>query len=297
MPREARDDGIAVTSLENRQFYPVGASAQADQSDPAKGWPPGRRSPLPFDRRRMRNLVALLVVSALAVFAGCATVQRKLLFYPTQRTQTNGLTEWKHDSALIGYSRLVADQENVCVRIHGNGGQAADRVYAMSAFSAHDSVFVLEYPGYGSRPGKPSKGAFDAAAAEAYRLLRNSFPEKPVCVAGESIGSSPASMLAQEAVPPDKLVLVVPFDDLKWVASDHLPSFSVRLILGTSWNNVKSLSRYKGPIDIFGAKQDTVISIDHARDLAASLPQAKFHIIPGGHNDWSRQGEVQIRNP
>jgi uncharacterized protein len=245
----------------------------------------------------MRNLVALFVVFALAVFSGCATVQRKLLFYPTHRTQTNGLAEWKHQGTLIGYSRLVADPENVWLLIHGNGGQAADRVNAMSAFSARDSVFVLEYPGYGSRPGKPSKGAFDASAAEAYRLLRNMFPEKPVCVAGESIGSGPASMLAREAVPPDKLVLVVPFDDLKRVAADYLPHFSVGLILGASWNNVESLSTYKGPIDIFGAQQDTVISIDHARVLAASLPQAKFTIVTGGHNDWSRQREVQIRNP
>src|SRR5438270_691969 len=170
----------------------------------------------------LRNLVALFAVSALAVFSGCATVQRKLLFYPTHRTQTTGLTEWKHEGALIGYSRLVADPENVWLLIHGNAGQAADRIYAISAFSAHDSVFVLEYPGYGSRPGKPSKGAFDAAAAEAYRLLRNSFPGKPVCVTGESIGSGPACMLAREAVSPDKLVLVVPFDDLKRVAADHL---------------------------------------------------------------------------
>ena len=194
----------------------------------------------------MRNLVALILLSALPVFCGCTTVQRRLLFYPTHRTQTNGLTEWKHEGALIGYSRLVADPENVWLLVHGNGGQAADRVYAMSAFSAHDSVFVLEYPGYGTRPGKPSKSAFDAAAAEAYRLLRDTFPGKPVCVTGESIGSGPACMLAQEPVPPDKLVLVVPFDDLKRVAADHLPHFSVGLILGASWNNVKSLSRYRG---------------------------------------------------
>src|SRR5205809_7244373 len=61
----------------------------------------------------LRNLGALFVVSALAVFSGCATVQRKLLFYPTHRTQTTGLTEWKHEGALIGYSRRVADPEIV----------------------------------------------------------------------------------------------------------------------------------------------------------------------------------------
>ena len=37
VPREARDDGTGVTLLENRHCYPVGASARADQSHPAKG--------------------------------------------------------------------------------------------------------------------------------------------------------------------------------------------------------------------------------------------------------------------
>ena len=62
----------------------------------------------------LNSHLSVTVLSALPVFSGCATVQRKLLFYPTHGTQTNGLTEWKHEGALIGYSRLVADPENVC---------------------------------------------------------------------------------------------------------------------------------------------------------------------------------------
>jgi len=49
-----------------------------------------------------------------------------------------------------------------------------------------------------------------AAAAAAYALLRKTFPATPICVIGESIGSGPACMLANQSPPPDKVVLVVP---------------------------------------------------------------------------------------
>jgi pimeloyl-ACP methyl ester carboxylesterase len=70
----------------------------------------------------------------------------------------------------------------------------------------------------------------------------------------------------------------------------------VGILLAGSWNNVESLANYHGPMDVFGAAQDEVIDVRHARALAASRPQAKFHLLQGGHNDWSSQPEALIRN-
>lgn len=243
------------------------------------------------------KLPGLLLVASLALLVGCSAIQRKFLFYPSHHHRDNGLTPWIKDGQVIGYSRQVSGPKNVWLMLHGNGGQAADRVYALPSFSDEDSVFILEYPGYGVRAGEPSKEAFDAAAVEAYALLRKTFPSTPVCVAGESIGTGPASMLANQPHPPEKIVLVVPFDNLKSVASDHLPWAPVGLILGKSWDNVLSLSSYKGPVEIFGAEEDTVIPIAHAENLSRSLPSAKFHRVPGGHNEWSQGNRVQFRNP
>ena len=155
----------------------------------------------------------------------------------------------------------------------------------------------MEYPGYGERSGTPSRKSFDAAALEAYQLLRAKFPGKPVCVAAESIGSGPAAMLGAAKQPPDKLVFIVPFDELKSVGKDHMPYMPMSLLLAGTWNNVEAVSSYDGPIDVFGAEQDEVINVRHAQALAASRPQAKFHLIRGSHNDWSTQPDVRIRNP
>ena len=69
------------------------------------------------------------------------------------------------------------------------------------------------------------------------------------------------------------------------------------LLLAGSWNNVESLAKYHGPMDVFGAEKDQVISVRHAQALAASRPQAKFHLLRGGHNDWSMQPEVRDPQP
>ena len=120
--------------------------------------------------------VALIGLFCLIVFFGCQALQRSALFYPSHHASDNGLARWMNEGALIGFAREVPQPENIWLMLHGNGGQAADRVYALGAFSPGDSVFILEYPGYGQRPGTPSRKSFDAAALEAYQLLRASFP-------------------------------------------------------------------------------------------------------------------------
>ena len=241
--------------------------------------------------------VALIGLFCLIVFFGCQALQRSALFFPTHNSSDNGLVRWTHEGALIGFAREVPQPQNIWLMLHGNGGQAADRVYALDAYSPGDSVFIMEYPGYGQRPGTPSRKSFDAAAFEAYQLLRAKFPGTPVCVAAESIGSGPAAMLGAADQPPDKLVFIVPFDDLKSVGKDHMRYMPMSVLLAGTWNNVDAVANYHGPIDVFGAERDEIIAVRHAQALAASRPQAKFHRIDGGHNDWSMQADVRIRNP
>jgi pimeloyl-ACP methyl ester carboxylesterase len=236
---------------------------------------------------------ALLIVSL--VMAGCGAIQRKALFFPTHEARDNGLAHWTDGGVALGFAREVPDPQNVWLLLHGNGGQAADRAYALPAFSERDSVYIMEYPGYGMRPGKPSRRAFDEAARQAYAALRARFTRTPVCVAAESIGSGPASMLSREAQPPDHIVLIVPFDDLKSVARDHV-SVPVGMLLAGTWDNGAALTGYDGPLEIFGAERDEVIPVRHAQALAARVPQARFHLIHGGHNEWSLNAKVKIRN-
>lgn len=243
------------------------------------------------------RFVMMLITCFLLLLAGYALFQRKLLYYPTHHRDTNGLSEWRQLGEVIGYAREVPAPRNVWLMMHGNAGQASDRVYALASFSRQDSVYILEYPGYGSRPGSPSMASFNKAAEEGYRTLRARFPHTPVCAVGESVGSGPASALAGESPPPDRIVLITPFDLLSRVANYHFPYLPARLVLRDNWNNVQALKGYRGPVEIFGARDDTIIPVRFARALAENVAAATFHEIPGGHNEWAVAGRVEIRNP
>src|SRR4051812_1000202 len=97
----------------------------------------------------MIRILTFLALTYLALILACAIFQRKLLYFPTHHKNHNGLTEWRHDGQLIGFAREVPSPRNVWLMLHGNGGQASDRAYTLYSFDQRDSVFILEYPGYG----------------------------------------------------------------------------------------------------------------------------------------------------
>jgi pimeloyl-ACP methyl ester carboxylesterase len=239
-------------------------------------------------------VLAILALGYVVVGVVVDVNQRNLIYFPGHDESDTALRPWIVGGEIIGYCRAVPHPGTVWLMTHGNAGQASHRGYVLGRMSAADSLYVLEYPGYGLRGGSPSKDSFNAAAADAYRILRSQFPGIPVGVIGESIGSGPASTLASAVPAPDKIVLVVPFDTFASVAADHMPFLPVRLILKDKWDNISALRGYAGPIDIYGATDDRVVPVQHAKSLAAALPHAKFVLIGGGHNDWSDSELVRI---
>jgi hypothetical protein len=249
-------------------------------------------------RRAIKSVaptVVILLSLYLAVLVFFYFGQRALLYFPTHNTRPSKLVPWSDGSQTIGYCREVAHPATIWLMMHGNAGQAANRDYVLRCMSDQDSLYVVEYPGYGARPGSPSMNSMNQAAAEAYQLLRARNPTTPVCVLGESIGTGPACVLAGQKVPPDKIVLVVPYDDLANVAGEKFWFLPVRLMLRDCWKNGEALKNYTGPVDIFGATEDTVIPITHPRALARQIPQAKFIALNCGHNDWVMTDEIKIR--
>lgn len=242
----------------------------------------------------MLRILLLLAILYAVLVAVVYFRQRSMLFFPSHTTPDTRLTPWMDDTRLIGYCREVPGAPTIWLMMHGNAGQAADREYVLPRLSGQDSLYVLEYPGYGAREGSPSMDAINQAASEAYELLRKRHPNTPVCVLAESIGSGPACVLAREKVPPDKIVLVVPFDTLANVAAKHFPLLPVRLLLRDTWNNVEALRNHSGPVEIFAATEDNVIPISHAKTLANQVPGVQFTAITGGHNEWSDNPQVKI---
>lgn len=246
------------------------------------------------------KVVRSLVVLALLIFISSsahAMLEGSFLYFPTHAPNQSQLGEWRIDGKLVGYCRTVPSPRSVWLIMHGNAGQASDRQYIVNRLPADSCAYVLEYPGYGTRPGKPSMASINAAAHEAYESLRALYSNIPLGAFGESMGSGPASFLCSLPNPPDRLVLAVPFDNLLSVAKRHMKYLPVSLLLRDKWDNVKALAAYKGPVEIFAATNDDVIPAEHARNLAKSIPHARYIELPGGHNDWSLSNLTQISAP
>ncbi|ADB17721.1 conserved hypothetical protein [Pirellula staleyi DSM 6068] len=241
--------------------------------------------------RSLRNAVLLYLIVVIAMFL----LQRQLLYFPSHDPPKGDLKPWLAEDRLIGFCREVAEPKTIWLMMHGNAGQAADRDYVLERLADSDSLYVLEYPGYGAREGKPTKLSIDLAAAEAFRVLRAKNPSRPICVLGESLGSGPACMLTHEPSPPEKVFLAVPYDTLPNVAAKRFFFLPVRLLMLDRWNNVQALQGYEGEVEILAASEDEVIPPTHAEALARQVPHAKLIRIRGGHNDWSFDRSIQIR--
>ena len=220
-------------------------------------------------------------------------LESSFLYFPTHATEKTDLANWVVDGLTIGFSRKVDSPKMVWLVFHGNAGQASQRGYIAGCLPSTDAVYVMEYPGYGSRAGTPSMNSINAAAAAAYAALRREYAASKIGVLSESLGSGPASYLCSLTDPPSRVVLVVPFDNLLSVAKEHIPYLPVSLLMRDKWNNLACLSKYPGRVDIYGATRDDVIPVAHARNLARLLPAARYHQINCGHNDWSTLVKIE----
>jgi pimeloyl-ACP methyl ester carboxylesterase len=237
-------------------------------------------------------LVALLALSWANTLP--AMLEGTFLYFPTHSPAATDMQEWRSEGKFIGYFSPVASPKMLWLMFHGNAGQASERGYIREVLPKTDSVFIVEYPGYGARERSPSMKSINAAAAEAYAVLRATHPGIPIGVIGESLGTGPACYLCSLTNPPSRAVLIVPFDNLLSVAKEHLPYLPVGPLMRDKWDNVAAISKYQGRVDIYGAARDEVIPVHHARQLAKSLPRAIHHEMDCGHNDWPGLGFVKI---
>ncbi|HSN91267.1 MAG TPA: alpha/beta hydrolase [Anaeromyxobacteraceae bacterium] len=192
---------------------------------------------------------------------GAALRDASRLGYDPVRDRAGALLGWRsrHPSGRAGGTALV---------LHGNAGHALHRAYLPRVLQAPGvppvDVLLLEYPGYGPRPGKPTEASLVEAAVEAVDLLA---PAGPVLLVGESLGSAVASLAAARRPGAVRgLLLVTPLASVPAVARRHaplVPSFLLR----DRYESAPALARFGGPVAFLLAGEDEVVFADLGRSL------------------------------
>ncbi len=234
---------------------------------------------------------AMVYAGLLLVVAGC---QSSLIYHPARGTEQQavqaamreGLVAWRNaEGELIGWrSALARPDADALLAFHGNAGSALHRGYLARGLDPYFAVHILEYPGYGSRPGRPREKTLYAAAEEALGLLRTERSGR-VFLAGESLGSGVACHLA--GTRPDKvagLFLITPFTSLPDVGRSHYPFLPVGLLLRDRYDNESKLERYSGPLAVLLAERDNVVPARLGQELFDGYAGPKRLWIQAGRN-------------
>ena len=265
---------------------------------------PGGLGPArPAALSRLWQVLRIAILVWLGLLAFLALSQRSMMYFPSKNdpaalareASAQGFEPWTTAGGeTIGYRSLPAPGDSrrpaAVLITHGNAGYAMHRadfatILRAAAPDRALSVYILEYPGYGARSGRPSQADFLAAADEALAQIPASLP---VILLGESIGTGVASATA--AAHPDRiagLLLLTPFDSLANVAQHHYPLLPVRWIMRDQYPAEEWLKNYHGPIAIVLAEDDTIVPAKFGQKLHDTYHGPKKIIIAdrADHND------------
>lgn len=240
-------------------------------------------------RSKFKLLLLVLAFTGIGSYLLLATffyLGQDALIYPAPHGEPPaGWVAWTENNELAGYTRPATDAEHpraVWLVFQGNGSSAGPRGY-FEVVPADEAIFILEYPGYGARPGRAREDSINAAALAGYQALRHRFPGVPLGVVGESFGSGPACALTRAQPAPNSLTLLVPLADFREAIGHMMPLPFARYLVRDQWDNRAALRDYRGPITLYAAEADEVLPRAQTESLAACNPAAKLIWLPGGH--------------
>lgn len=242
--------------------------------------------------------VKSVLLGILIIYLGlCAVVffrQRSLLYFPTVQTEASMLDEarsrgfqrWINSSGKpMGWMTSDGTDDLPILVCHGNAGHPLHRGMlfpALRAAGMASRFYVLDYPGFGSRAGKPTQTSLVDAAVEGLESLG-----RPAILLGESLGTGVVAQAANKR--PDlvqSMLLLTPFDSIRNVAAYHYPWLPSLLVLD-SFDSIAALKNIQVPVAIIAAEFDATTPSAGARRLYESLQGPKKIVMMAGidHND------------
>ena len=259
-----------------------------------------------------------LAVLALAVTAGCATLdakQREWIFQPSDRAwggapSTEGMQDvWiALDSRETGQAGrlhglwLPAQRADapVLLYLHGarwNVSGSSNRVRRMQSLGF--SVLAVDYRGFGkSSAGLPSEATAAEDARAAWDWLARTYPERPRYIFGHSLGGAIAIDLARQVDDEQGTIVEGTFTSIPDVVSTFkwgwLP---VSGLITQRFESVRKVAQIGSPLLVVHGSADRLIPPTLGQRLYEVAQEPKrFVLVEGGtHHDTNAVGLPQYR--
>lgn len=183
---------------------------------------------------------------------------------------------------------VPAPGNDVLLFFHGNAGNISHRLGSIQQFHGlGQSVFIIDYRGYGQSGGKPKEPGMYLDADAAWRYLTNTrgVRSSDIVVFGRSLGASVAAKLASRHRP-RALIIESSFTSVPDIAQELYPWLPARWLTRLRHATRDYVRDVNCPVLVVHSRDDDIIPYHHGQAIfdAAREPRA-FLEIRGTHND------------
>jgi uncharacterized protein len=243
-------------------------------------------------------IIALIIVVLYSIVGG---VKHRLLYHPDRKhfspkpdqVQERFLKN-NNGNRLCAWHYPAGEGTKLVLFAHGNAGNLTFRDKFMNEFRSHNLSFLFfDYRGFGKSTGNSTieSTVRDTEDWYKYAIDKLKYKKENIVPIGESIGSYPATRLA-EKYNLDKLIVFYGLNSLSLIIRNMVPLI-FPLIYVFVFNDLcvgDVLKKYKGHTLLLHSKTDELVQYENAVRNSKANEYAKLVEIKGGHNtpviDW-----------
>ena len=239
-------------------------------------------------RKRMLYILLIYLLAGAVLFL----YQRKFLYFPTTKISHEYVKQQlNHDNVTLEVIVLNQGQKEAIIYFGGNAESVVYSAKNILAAFPRQTVYLLNYRGYGGSSGQPSEKGFFADALFLFDKVLEK--QSTISVIGRSLGSGVATYLASKR-PVKKMALISPFDSITSVAQNNFMIFPMFLMLLDKYDSISRVKDIKAETIVLIAENDEVIPRIHSQRLNDEFPAEQLTvkiIADSRHNDISEKVE------
>ena len=218
--------------------------------------------------------VLLTVVGAyIGVCALLWAFQEKLIFHPrpVRLTPPNPPAEpvdiARADVVLRGWVVNARSKGPLVVYFGGNAEEVSWNIPNWAERNA--TTVLMNYRGFGDSTGRPGESALRGDAVAVTDWARTRYPDRPLVLFGQSLGSGIA-VLTASVVNPDALILISPYRSVENIARRTVPFVPVRALLRHRFNAEGAAAEVPRTL-VLASERDEVIGFKENKAMIEAI--------------------------
>ena len=242
-------------------------------------------------RRTVRKvLITIIMIAAVVYLAICVYMylnQRAFIYFPQPGVEytCEKTVEIRSGEITLRGCVLNEGSDEAVIYFGGNAERPESSITDFRRIFADQTVYLINYRGYGESEGSPTEEGLYADALAVYdHVSRN---HSKVTIIGRSLGSGVATYVATERGV-DGLVLIEPFDSMVNVACAAYPVFPVKFMLKDRYDSAGRAGSITAETLIIMAGKDEIIPAWSTESLISEFDRDILEVViieDATHND------------